>query len=289
MSVDVVAWVFRHSEATGNDRLVLLAIADEADDDGTNAFPSIDRIALKARVPKRTVMRCLTRLEEAAALVVRRPEVRGRGHFNTYVVVMGKGVTVAPDANRETARKGAQRRAATANPSQTHRPIDLVDSPSDAPLLDDTPSPPTSGADIATIDRLCALLADAVEAHGGAGRPKVTAAWRRDMRLLLQRGELGISDAKGRPPEIIERAIGFTFSQLGDPGADGFCWADQVRSPGALRRHWPRLAEAKRKLEQGRGVSKGARTIDRVAARLQAEADGRAREPLALPGANQGG
>lgn len=107
MSNRVLDWVFQESPATGNDRLVLIAIADEANDDGRNAYPGIDRIATKSRVPKRTVLRCLERLEEAGALIVNRPEVRGRGHFNTYVVLMEKGDTVTPIPEPEKVRNGA--------------------------------------------------------------------------------------------------------------------------------------------------------------------------------------
>jgi hypothetical protein len=92
-------WVFDHSEVTGNDRLVLLALADEANDDGTNAYPSIDRLAHKARANKRTTLRSIQRLEEAGAIRVQRPERKGRGRFNTYVVVMDQpenGDTVSP-------------------------------------------------------------------------------------------------------------------------------------------------------------------------------------------------
>lgn len=92
MSVRVLSWVLDHSEAPGNDRLVLIAIADEADDDGANAYPSIDRIARRARVNKRTTMRALERLEATGELVVLRPEVTGRGHHNRYAVVMGRPI-----------------------------------------------------------------------------------------------------------------------------------------------------------------------------------------------------
>ncbi len=127
-----MAWVFAESEVTGNDRLVLLAIADEADDDGTKAFPSIDRLAEKCRVPSRTVRRCLVRLEEVNALLVTRPEKHGRGHHNVYTVVMpghGQSVPLSPsmkssESDGERSRKGAERGAALANPSYTHRPID---------------------------------------------------------------------------------------------------------------------------------------------------------------------
>lgn len=79
-----MARVFAESEASGSDRLVLLAIADEADDDGTSAYPSQDRIAAKARMSKATTQRAIGRLEEAGEIVVIRPERKGRGHFNRY-------------------------------------------------------------------------------------------------------------------------------------------------------------------------------------------------------------
>lgn len=100
MSVKCQTWVWDYSETTGNDRIVLLFVADQADDDGTNSYPSIDRIADKTHLPKRTVMRCVERLERLGALVVHRPERRGRGHFNSYEVVM-KGDTLTPIVEQE--------------------------------------------------------------------------------------------------------------------------------------------------------------------------------------------
>ena len=90
MSVRVTAWVLWDSPSTGNDRLVLIAIADEADDEGRNAFPSYDTIARKARIDKRTAMRSVDRLEAGGELLVKRPDRAGRGHHNRYVVVMGR-------------------------------------------------------------------------------------------------------------------------------------------------------------------------------------------------------
>lgn len=125
-------WVFEHSDATGNDRLVLLALADEADDEGKDAYPSVQRVATKARVPKPTVLRCLKRLEEAGRLRVIRPETRGRGRFNRYELVLENGREVTPfpgstednEMTQGTVQKGPQRSTPVANPNLTHRPID---------------------------------------------------------------------------------------------------------------------------------------------------------------------
>lgn len=70
MSVRVMSWVFEHSESTGNDRLILLAIADRCDDDGGNCWKSTERLGLKARVSKRTAQRCIDHLVEMGELMV---------------------------------------------------------------------------------------------------------------------------------------------------------------------------------------------------------------------------
>lgn len=66
------------------DKLVLSKIADEANDDGLGAHPSVDRIAAQTEVPKRTVLRAIARLEAAGLVIVRRPERRGPGRYNLY-------------------------------------------------------------------------------------------------------------------------------------------------------------------------------------------------------------
>lgn len=82
MSIQAIAWVLEHSSSTLADRLVLLAVANHADASGWNAWPAIDRLALEARVDRRTVFRAIESLETAGELVVeRRP-----GRSNVYGV-----------------------------------------------------------------------------------------------------------------------------------------------------------------------------------------------------------
>lgn len=288
MSTKVVTAVFERSEARGNDRLVLLAIADEADDDGTNAYPSIDRIAKKVRLPKRTVMRCLVRLEEIAELVVHRPETNGRGHFNRYEVALVKGDTLAPEPDadrREKARKGARPRTISDRPTDPQ----TQDLNRDATEPVVTESTPSAVDDVSDVDRLCAILASLVAIHRDAKPPPVTASWRRDMRLLLERGPLGQDEPERLTPDHVERAMRYTFDRLAVRGGDGFCWADQVQSPGALRRHYHRIRLARR-AQQQTANSKGTQTVDRVARRLMGETGGAPapRQPLGLlPGATK--
>lgn len=84
MSIGSLMHVWWNSDSSGNDRLVLLAIADEADDTGRNASPSVRRIAQKVNCHTATVMRSIEHLEGAGELSVVRPEPRGRGRMNSY-------------------------------------------------------------------------------------------------------------------------------------------------------------------------------------------------------------
>lgn len=86
MSVRVVSWVWEHSTRGGIDRLVLLAIADTADDTGTNVSDSIAALARKVGVDQRTVQRAVRRLKASGELRV--VESAGGQASNQYVVVM---------------------------------------------------------------------------------------------------------------------------------------------------------------------------------------------------------
>ncbi len=127
MSIEAMVWVFRHSTARLADRLVLLAIADEADDDGTNAWPSQRRIADKARLGQSTVRRAIENLERLGELEVERPERTGRGHYNRYRVLMEKGAQSEHLSGERAPEKRAETRLnaplSGAYP-QTPRPVD---------------------------------------------------------------------------------------------------------------------------------------------------------------------
>lgn len=101
MGVLAVSWAFRQ-RISGNEKVVLLAIADHADDDG-KCWPSIPLIAEKACVSERTVQRILVNLE-ADNLVKRvaRSDRDGRKTANLYVLAMdtNHGDKVSPSADR---------------------------------------------------------------------------------------------------------------------------------------------------------------------------------------------
>lgn len=111
MAVRVSQWVWDYSMAEGNDRLVLLKIADNCNDEGMNAFPSVRHISAKCKLSTRTVQRSIKSLEEIGELYI---EKRG-GTSNTYIVVMGRPLSelgkvytkVESQARRETEKMRA--------------------------------------------------------------------------------------------------------------------------------------------------------------------------------------
>lgn len=102
MSIEVMSWVWKQSKATGTDKFVLLAIADNAWDDGSNAWPSVGTISRKTGLSTRTVQRCIQNLHDIGELkTIDRP-----GHSNLYRVVMGNSEkTEKPKATPKAASK----------------------------------------------------------------------------------------------------------------------------------------------------------------------------------------
>jgi DNA-binding IscR family transcriptional regulator len=101
MSIAVMNWVWANSPASGNERLVLLALADACSrDDGTGCWPSAATVARKANISDRSVRRVIARLEADGQVLVHRGGGRA-GSTNSYTVVMvihNPGQNVTPDS-----------------------------------------------------------------------------------------------------------------------------------------------------------------------------------------------
>jgi hypothetical protein len=98
MSVRVMADVWDYSDSTGSGRLVLLAIADSADHDGTNAWPSVQTIANKCRLSPRTVQRLTKELVILGELrIVPGPKhIRYDRRPNGYEIHLVRGDKMTP-------------------------------------------------------------------------------------------------------------------------------------------------------------------------------------------------
>lgn len=128
-----------------------------------------------------------------------------------------------------------------------------------------TPAPAKAAPEV---EELCEYLALRIARHRGdeTVRPKISAGWHTDMRLLLERGPVDIETPKGVSAEQVRRGIDFLFDQLNvaDGGRRPFCWANVIQSPNKLRAHWTSLVAAARQKQIGR-VNPNTRNVMKAA------------------------
>lgn len=85
MSVKMIATVWEQCQQTGNALLLMLALADHADDSG-RAWPGIERLAHKVRVTERTIYSLLKKLEAAGDITIQHGG--GRHQVNQYQITL---------------------------------------------------------------------------------------------------------------------------------------------------------------------------------------------------------
>lgn len=84
MSILRIQAVWTHSKSAGNDRLLLIALADASNDEGYS-FPGIGSLVTKVNAARETVLSCIKRLEDSGEIYVDRRRRRG----NRYLVASG--------------------------------------------------------------------------------------------------------------------------------------------------------------------------------------------------------
>ena len=85
MSIKAITKVWETSKQKGSALLLLLAIADYAKDDGSNAWPSLKTLAKKTRMSRRNAIKVIKKLEESRELRVRREQ--GPNGTNFYDLI----------------------------------------------------------------------------------------------------------------------------------------------------------------------------------------------------------
>lgn len=211
MSVHVVAPVWRYSEAKGTALLVLLALADNANDDGF-AWPSLDTIAAKCRISKRQTIRVIDALAQSGELAVIRGGGResstGKGIPNHYRVevpaLQKKGAKMAPFGSekgdipgRGTVTSRAKKGDTAMSPEPSLEPsVGTVTHPQEALEVGNG-----KGVDEKLVSKFCRYLADLVATAQGkkTGQP-YPKTWRlpaADLLLAYSQDELRESVAWG--------------------------------------------------------------------------------------------
>lgn len=93
MSVHVSSWVWKHSRASGNDLLVMVALADIANDEGM-CWPSVKFVATRCKISTDTVRRIVHRLRDDGEISIQEQR-NANGHqasniyyFDEYIVTL---------------------------------------------------------------------------------------------------------------------------------------------------------------------------------------------------------
>jgi DNA-binding transcriptional MocR family regulator len=147
MSMQAVVWVLEHERSTeGTARLVLLSIANHANREGTDSWPSIDTIAWEVNRDRRTVQRALQWLAEQGLIEV---EVQGGGSMkhqanrrpNRYTILpLNSGAAPVPPQDEQGrhlahfgAASGAFRGGTSAAQTQENQREPVAQRPSGPP------------------------------------------------------------------------------------------------------------------------------------------------------------
>lgn len=100
MSIKVMNFIWDHYPEGGSELLLILALADHADDVGDRIYPSVQTMARKTRMSERTVQYLLRRIQERGWLVLVEAG-GGRKRTARYRINMGRtgnGANIAPIA-----------------------------------------------------------------------------------------------------------------------------------------------------------------------------------------------
>jgi len=254
MSVKAISWVWDHSRAEGLDRFVLVAIADCANDQGQQAYPSTASLATKTGLSVRSIQRSVAALVALGELTCE--QNAGRRGTNLY------GLPMRPPSQSHP-------RQPDTPVTQSRTPVRLTGTPvtqSPNPRQPDTrtvrdpsetrqePSPSCPVSSRADVEAVCVAMADAVEANGSK-RPTITQRWRTEARLLL--------DKDGRSEAQVLAAIAWCQ-------ADDF-WKAVVLSLPKLREKYDQMRLAAQRQGNEPTRRKGASAIAReVAERTRA-------------------
>ena len=234
MAAEASGWVYRCSPYKGIAFAIHLALADSANDQfNYELWARQEWIAEKARTTRPTVNTTLATMVEDGLLEILE-ESTGRRGPNRYRVVMDQREPVWTP-NSSVGSHDTQVSAPVTSSVGSH------DTQVSALMTQNPKGNPkgtqekSADADVA---RLCELLAAKITERSGK-TPKIGQRWHTDMRLLIERGPTEWAKPERIPPEKVARLVEYVFRH--DDRNGTFCWADQVRSPDALRRHWEKL------------------------------------------------
>lgn len=124
MANKVLTFVWEHSKQKGSALLMLVAMADQANDHGV-CFPATDTLAERCRVSRRQAQRLVDQLEASGEIVIyNRQDPEHKQHFysNVYVIKMPGVKPVLPEPGVYSKRLSAPDSDAGVTTSCSHKP-----------------------------------------------------------------------------------------------------------------------------------------------------------------------
>lgn len=225
MSLGAIVWALKHAPVDDPQSvLVLVALADTANDDGTLAYPARSKIGLWARCSVRTVARRLKELEEAGLIS------RGDQSVLDSQNIPRDRQPVVWNLNLSMTRGDTEARRDT--PGETARQPGYYDVTAQVSRQDTVGTqtvlnhPYPSLTDRADVMQVCEHLSKRIKEHATrAGAGEISRSWPDDARKLL--------DLDGVPLAEVLAVI--------DWAHDSDFWRSNILSPKKLRLKWDTL------------------------------------------------
>jgi hypothetical protein len=217
---------------SASELLVLLTIADHADDNGENAYPGIARIAYRCRLSERRVQQIIKSLEVRGLLMVEkqaggRIDLRSDRRPNRYTLNLDGVKPVAP--REDDGVKSEEVTEVYGVKPTSPDPLVSNSITEDEELVETSQVMNHHSESI----RLARLLADLM-VENECKQPNVTDKWYATLDRMHR--------IDGRTWEEIEGAIRWSQS-------DSF-WSSNIHSPDSLRKHFDKMRlQARRKKE----------------------------------------
>jgi hypothetical protein len=226
VSVRVMSWVWEHSQSGPTQRLVLLAIADCANDSGAEAYPSMSKLRMKTGLSERAIQGALKNLSELGELVVYLNA--GPKGCNRYRITMPTPAGDAPPQEMRGAGDAAPPHDVHPSPAGNAGDPPQQMHPNHPSTIKEpsvkTSRPQSEPPKRPDVEEICSYLADKI-VKNGSRRPRITPEWRNQARLLL--------DKDGCTVEMVKKAIDWCQ-------ADPF-WSANILSMPKLREKYDQL------------------------------------------------
>jgi len=189
LSIRAVEWAFRQQTGSAARKAVLVALADNADDNGV-CWPGQEFVAAKTELTERTIRNAVKQLEADGFLSREAQFVNGLRSGTRYFLTFAERDSGRPEADSDRPERDS---GPTGN-KRPNRPERDSAKPSNT---EPSSEPSTSTSAIFGIaDAPLSHLLAALIAQNGSRRPQVGKRWADAERLLLERDKRDRSEAE---------------------------------------------------------------------------------------------